>query len=661
MKKTLLSFAFSLLAVLAFAQLDVQNAKLVSKTGVRKIFNGNEIGVPPQRTSSVVRNMNGNFIGTTMYDLQSNASMSSRIVAHNDGTVSAVWTTMGDNIMSRGTGYNYFDHGDWSFESSSTSRIETELGNTQRAGWGTITTVGNAEIVASHNGTDGLIISICPEKGTNEWTFTKLKGPQLVHGSSTNTTLLWPSITSTGNIIHLIACTDNDTNFSYQGINVCLLYYRGTYDATTNEITWESPRIVGDVTSEEVPRFSGDSYAVAAKGNTVAIAVKPGMYYDAFLWKSTDAGVNFTKTVFSEAPMKGDTAFYDDGSLAVAVGDDGIVHIAAGTYYAYTRLTSDTMTWYPGYGYLYYWNETMPPITRTDQSFKDPETLSAAGYGVFEELELTCDTARWIVSGWGVNAYPEYGDGPVSMPQLVAENGNVYLVYVAILEYPFVDVVNSKYYRGVFASKSTNNGASFGDNSWLSYNKDCYYLNSWELFPFDSLVMSEFREDLYTEGECVFPAVAPHLVNGDIKMIWQVDYNAGSDIKDKETTIAEDGSYIYYFQMNADSIGIYNNTNEVCQGLWIDPTGISNKTISGIKMYPNPASESVNLTFSAEIAEKGVVSVMNLMGQTMYTQNVEITEGYNMVTIPVKQFNAGVYMVTMRTNTGISTQKLIVK
>ena len=53
--------------------------------------------------------------------------------------------------------------------------------------------------------------------------------------------------------------------------------------------------------------------------------------------------------------------------------------------------------------------------------------------------------------------------------------------------------------------------------------------------------------------------------------------------------------------------------------------------------------------------------VIDLMGQTVYTQNVEITEGYNMVTIPVKQFNAGVYMVTMRTNTGISTQKLIVK
>jgi hypothetical protein len=113
--------------------------------------------------------------------------------------------------------------------------------------------------------------------------------------------------------------------------------------------------------------------------------------------------------------------------------------------------------------------------------------------------------------------------------------------------------------------------------------------------------------------------------------------------------------------MHADSIGIYNNVHEVCQGLWIDHAGISNRNLSGMKLYPNPTSESVNITFSAENAENGVVSVMNLMGQTVYTANVEVNEGYNMINVPVKGFTSGVYMVTMRTNTGISTQKLIVK
>ena len=78
-------------------------------------------------------------------------------------------------------------------------------------------------------------------------------------------------------------------------------------------------------------------------------------------------------------------------------------------------------------------------------------------------------------------------------------------------------------------------------------------------------------------------------------------------------------------------------------------------------MYPNPASESVNVTFSSEESANAVVSVMNLMGQMVYTDNVNIHEGYNMVTIPVNQFTSGVYMVNIKTNKGMSTQKLIVK
>ena len=113
--------------------------------------------------------------------------------------------------------------------------------------------------------------------------------------------------------------------------------------------------------------------------------------------------------------------------------------------------------------------------------------------------------------------------------------------------------------------------------------------------------------------------------------------------------------------MNPDSIGIYNNTNEVWQGIWIDPTGISNEVISGMKIYPNPASDAVNVTFSSEESSNAVLSIMNLMGQMVYTTNVSIQEGYNMVNVPVNQLRAGIYMVNIKSNKGTSTQKLIVK
>jgi hypothetical protein len=78
-------------------------------------------------------------------------------------------------------------------------------------------------------------------------------------------------------------------------------------------------------------------------------------------------------------------------------------------------------------------------------------------------------------------------------------------------------------------------------------------------------------------------------------------------------------------------------------------------------MYPNPASESVNITFSSEENTNAELSVMNLMGQTVYNMNVIVNEGYNMVTVPVNQLPAGVYMVNIKSSKGTSTQKLIVR
>ena len=80
-----------------------------------------------------------------------------------------------------------------------------------------------------------------------------------------------------------------------------------------------------------------------------------------------------------------------------------------------------------------------------------------------------------------------------------------------------------------------------------------------------------------------------------------------------------------------------------------------------MKMYPNPATNNVNVTFSSEESANAVLSVMNLMGQTVYTENVNIHEGYNLVNLSVNNFRSGVYMVNIKTNKGTSTQKLIVK
>ena len=58
-------------------------------------------------------------IGWTSYDLINN-SVQNRILVHDDGTMSAVWTMSAElnSVWSdRGTGYNFYDGSSWSVSS----------------------------------------------------------------------------------------------------------------------------------------------------------------------------------------------------------------------------------------------------------------------------------------------------------------------------------------------------------------------------------------------------------------------------------------------------------------------------------------------------------------------------------------------------------------
>ena len=96
MKKILLAVC----ALFVFGAVFAQNGRVdVRKNAVavpyvkKAQLTGFEEGAEPQVQPSMMRSLSRNFIGTTFYDCQTNGSMSQRIIAHNDGSISAIWTT----------------------------------------------------------------------------------------------------------------------------------------------------------------------------------------------------------------------------------------------------------------------------------------------------------------------------------------------------------------------------------------------------------------------------------------------------------------------------------------------------------------------------------------------------------------------------------------
>ena len=73
-----------------------------------------------------------------------------------------------------------------------------------------------------------------------------------------------------------------------------------------------------------------------------------------------------------------------------------------------------------------------------------------------------------------------------------------------------------------------------------------------------------------------------------------------------------------------------------------------------LNVFPNPATNYVNVVANEEIAN---VTIMNAMGQTVYSNNNVEGESIN---INTSDFAAGIYMVTVKTNNGISTKRISV-
>ena len=663
MKK--LNFTLSLMCLIVSLSAQQATTFVPANYAAQKtMLTGNEIDTAPAiNTPMMLKAAKAKYIGTTFYDCQTNSSIGQRIIAHQDGTVSACWTGAAANADTRGTGYNYFDGSKWG--PNTTNRIEQS-----RHGWPTMVAVGNAEIVASHNGERGLTISSRTTKGSGEWNYSTLVGPEVTTKDGTSTALMWPSMVANGNTLHLFCCTDPDGE--YHGTVAQGVYYKGTYNASTNTVEWGEPTIIPGTGSDAgILEYGGDGYNMAVNGDNVAILFCNNSS-DLFYCISNDNGATWTKSVIFDNPIENyketttlvtDTPYTTDGNGSIAIGDDGIVHVAFGiTRFLNDKVDDGQYSYFPGIGSCLYWNSSMEPIERVDSPLfaLEPQYLLDK-YTIMTMMDLTGDSMLYYLRNL---SFAKYGVGMVSMPQLAVKDGKVYWIYTSMLEYPFYDAGGQKNYqfRGVFGIKSDDNGQTWDKTkiSWLSYLPEIFQVD-WDAYnALDSTAtVDEMQNTIITETENVYPVLARDIVDGKLNMFWQSGYLAGSSIKENNVAISPNESYMYWLRIDANELGTFNNLGEVCKGNFQGIT--SNNSLSEMRIYPNPAMESVNIQVASSKNEQVRLTISNLLGQVVYTESTQLYNGINYMKVNVSNLKSGVYVVNVKSNSGSTTQKLIVR
>ena len=485
LKRAFLSVQFILLLSVAgvtnaFAQQrvaknDIRSFKVDSKKGVAL---GNEVStqsfskIAPQTSKNVSVNryddIEDNETMWTTYDLQSNGWCSNRMYQLPNGSVGVVATfshLYNQMASDRGTGYNFYNGEEW--QEQPEGRVED-----MRTGWPTIAQWGdNGEILISHSPLRCWTRQVA---GQGEWVY---RGELPMHPEEypyDYEDASWPRVATSGdhhNIIHVIA----DIQHSGEVFENHQVYYRST-DAENWTCTY-SP-LAQD--NEETGHYSADSYNITANGHNVAILYGDNLQSHVVMYKSTNDGQTWNRTVIWQNPYYGydwetdpnsiftDTV-YGPANLAIAIDNNGVAHVAMSTYeYMHSELGSN-YTYWSGRAVdgIYYWNDTQTaPIQSEDGNphhalrlwWPDPEN---PGF-----ITMHNDPTKWI------GYMPIYDDfnfesdmffhendyfykmrsGLSGMPALsIDPMGNIACAYSAP-DITRIDDNTGKYYRSIYVS-----------------------------------------------------------------------------------------------------------------------------------------------------------------------------------------------------------------
>jgi plastocyanin len=118
-----------------------------------------------------------------------------------------------------------------------------------------------------------------------------------------------------------------------------------------------------------------------------------------------------------------------------------------------------------------------------------------------------------------------------------------------------------------------------------------------------------------------------------------------------EVTVA--GVYNYHCAIHTSMLGTFTASGS---------TGIADKTsvFGALQINPNPAGETVNVSFSPANSFKGSVQLRNIIGNTLWKSESDFNAGPNRLEISLANIPKGLYFIELRDNKNNRTVKRLI-
>jgi hypothetical protein len=97
---------------------------------------------------------------------------------------------------------------------------------------------------------------------------------------------------------------------------------------------------------------------------------------------------------------------------------------------------------------------------------------------------------------------------------------------------------------------------------------------------------------------------------------------------------------------------------------WTMPTSVrleGGDVIANLDVYPNPSRDVFNVTFTSEDVQDLEVRLVNIVGEIVYTENLQQFVGEYTKLLDLESYTKGVYFLEITTNNGVVNKKLILQ
>jgi len=125
-----------------------------------------------------------------------------------------------------------------------------------------------------------------------------------------------------------------------------------------------------------------------------------------------------------------------------------------------------------------------------------------------------------------------------------------------------------------------------------------------------------------------------------------VKFNIKQKSNNPDGTLIENSAGIY-FDFNAPIITppVFNTIKRppFYVNTYIEDFNVN--TIGNIKIYPNPSSELLTLTFNSDTNNSKIIQLINKEGKEISSRNFKAVEGHNSIEFKIENLTSGIYFI----------------